>query len=78
MQDFNDEDFNDELQEVYASVDNTIAILQDAVASVQFARETADEDASNDTFCALVQMLRKLRKDNNMCIETLVQDAMQD
>jgi hypothetical protein len=72
------DDFDDELQEIYASVDNTISILQDAVASAKFARETADEDASNDTFFALVAMLRKLRTDNNMCIETLVQEAMQD
>jgi hypothetical protein len=71
-------DYDDEQQEIYASVDNTIAILQDAVASAKFARETADEDASNDTFFALVEMLRKLRTDNNMCIETLVQEAMQD
>ena len=71
-------DYDDELQEIYASVDNTIAILQDAVASAKFARETADEDASNDTFFALVQMLRKLRTDNNMCIATLVEEAMQD
>jgi len=76
MQD--DYSFDDELQEIYASVDTTIAILQDAVDSVKFARETADEDASNDTFFALVQMLRKLRTEGNMCIETLVQEAMQD
>ena len=67
-----------ELQEIYASVDTTIAILQEAIDSVKFARETADEDASNDTFYVLTQMLRRLRVDNNMCIETLVQDAMQD
>lgn len=72
------DDFEDELQDIYASVDTTIAILQDTLDSVKFARETADEDASNDTFYALTQMLRKLRIDNNMCIETLVQDALQD
>ena len=71
-------DYNDEMQEIYTSVDNTIAILQEAVASAKFARETADEDASNDTFFALVQMLRKLRVDNNMCISTLVEEALQD
>jgi hypothetical protein len=70
--------YDDEQQEIYASVDNTIAILQQAVDSAKFARETADEDASNDTFFALVEMLRKLRTDNNMCIETLVQEAMLD
>jgi hypothetical protein len=72
------DDYDDEMQEIYASVDNTIAILQNAVDSAKFARETADEDASNDTFFALVEMLRKLRTDNNICIETLVQEAMQD
>jgi hypothetical protein len=72
------DDYDDELQEIYNSVDNTIAILQNAINSAKFARETADEDASNDTFFALVQMLRKLRVDNNMCIATLVEEAMQD
>jgi hypothetical protein len=66
------------MQEIYDSVDNTIAILQDAIDSAKFARETADEDASNDTFFALVEMLRKLRVDNNICIETLCEEAMQD
>lgn len=70
--------YEDELQDIYASVDTTSAILQDTLASVQFARQTADEDASNDTFFALVEMLRRLRTENNICIETLVQDAMQD
>jgi hypothetical protein len=69
---------DDEMQEIYDSVDNTIAILQDAIDSAKFARETADEDASNDTFFALVEMLRKLRVDNNICIETLCEEAMQD
>lgn len=69
---------DDEMQEIYDSVDNTIAILQDAINSAKFARETADEDASNDTFFALVGMLRKLRVDNNICIETLCEEAMQD
>ena len=69
---------DDEMQDIYNSVDKTIAILQDTIESVKFARETADEDASNDTFAALVQMLRTLRTDNNICIETLVQDALQD
>jgi hypothetical protein len=72
------DDYDDEQQEIYASVDNTIAILQTAVDSAKFARDTADEDASNDTFFALVQMLRKLRTDNNICITTLVEEAMQD
>ena len=71
-------DFDDELQDIYASVDNTIAILQKTLDEVKFARETADEDASNDTFFYLVGMLRKLRVDNNICIETLVEEAMQD
>ena len=70
--------YDDELDEIYASVDNTIAILQDTLDSVKFARKTADESASNDAFYALTQMLRRLRVDNNMCIETLVQDALQD
>lgn len=76
MQD--DYSFDEELQDIYASVDSTIAILQDAAASATFARETADEDASNDTFFILVRMLRRLRTEGNMCIETLVQEAMQD
>ena len=71
-------DFNDELQDIYDSVDSTIAILQEAVDSAKFAREYADEDASNDTFFALVQMLRRLRVESNICIETLVEEAMQD
>ena len=71
-------DYEDELQDILTSVDTTAAILQDTLASVQFARQTADEDASNDTFFALVEMLRRLRTENNICIETLVQDAMQD
>ena len=71
-------DFDDDMQEIFESVDNTIAILQETLAEVKFAREDADEDASNDTFYALVQMLRKLRTDNNMCIESLVEEAMQD
>ena len=68
----------DELQEIFESVDNTIAILQNTLEEVKFARETADEDASNDTFFYLVGMLRKLRVENNICIETLVEEAMQD
>ena len=72
------DDYDDEMQEIYTSVDNTIAILQNAVDSAKFARHTADEDASNDTFFALVQMLRKLRTDNNICITTLCEEAMQD
>lgn len=68
----------DELQEIFESVDNTIAILQNTLDEVKFARETADEDASNDTFFYLVGMLRKLRVENNICIETLVEEAMQD
>ncbi len=76
MQD--DYSVDEELQEIYDSVDYTIEILQDTLASVKFARETADEDASNDTFFALVEMLRRLRRANNICIETLVQDALRD
>ena len=68
----------DEMQEIYDSVDNTIAILQETLDAVKFARETADEDASNDAFYALVQMLRKLRVDNNMCIATMCEEAQQD
>lgn len=68
----------DEMQEIFESVDNTIAILQNTLEEVKFARETADEDASNDTFFYLVGMLRKLRVENNICIETLVEEAMQD
>ena len=67
-----------EMQEIFDSVDNTIAILQNTLEEVKFARETADEDASNDTFFYLVGMLRKLRVDNNICIETLCEEAMQD
>ena len=70
--------YEDELQDIYASVDTTAAILQDTLASVQFARQTADEDAVNDMFFALVGMLRRLRTESNICIETLVQEAMQD
>ena len=70
--------YDDEMQEIYANVDKTIAILQDAVDSAKFARETADEDASNDTFFALVEMLRRLRVENNICIGTLCDDAMRD
>lgn len=71
-------DFDDEMQEIADSVKQTISILQDAVDSAKFALATADEDASNDTFFALVQMLRKLRVENNMCIATLCKEAMQD
>lgn len=66
------------MQEIMQSVCNTKTILQDTIKSVDFAINYADDNASNDTFFALVQMLRKLRVDNNICIETLVQDAMQD
>jgi hypothetical protein len=71
-------DYDDEMQEIADSVKQTISILQDAIDSAKFVLETADEDASNDTFFALVQMLRKLRVDNNMCIATLCEEAMQD
>lgn len=71
-------DWDDELDEIYASVDTTIAILQDTLDSAKFARETADESASNDTFYALVQMLRRLRVESNICIETLVEEALQE
>ena len=71
-------DYDDEMQEIADSVKQTISILQNAIDSAKFALETADEDASNDTFFALVQMLRKLRVDNNMCIATLCEEAMQD
>ena len=68
----------DEIDEILESVNTTIAILQDAVGDAKFALETADEDASNDTFFALVQMLRRLRVENNMCIATLYNEAMLD
>jgi hypothetical protein len=71
-------DYDDEMQEIADSVKQTISILQNAIDSAKFALETADEDASNDTFFALVQMLRQLRVDNNMCIATLCEEAMQD
>ena len=70
--------YDDEMQEIADSVKQTISILQDAIDSAKFALETADEDASNDTFFALVGMLRKLRVDNNICIATLCEEAMQD
>jgi hypothetical protein len=72
------DDYDDELQEIADNVKQTISILQDAIDSAKFALETADEDASNDTFFALVQMLRRLRVDNNICIGTLCDDAMRD
>jgi len=60
------------------SINTTIAILQDAIDDANFALENeAYENASNDTFYALTQMLRRLRY-NNICIQTLVEDAMQD
>jgi hypothetical protein len=71
-------DYDDELQDIADSVKQTISILQDAIDSAKFALATADEDASNDTFFALVQMLRRLRVENNMCIATMCDDAMQD
>lgn len=71
-------DFDDEMQEIMQSVNNTKNILQETINEIDFALDFADEDASNDTFYALVQMLRKLRVENNICIETLVEEAMQD
>ena len=68
----------DEIDEMLEGVSTTIAILQEAVSEAKFALAHADEDASNDTFFALVQMLRRLRVDNNMCIATLYNEAMLD
>ena len=68
----------DEIDEIVANVSTTIAILQDAVNEAKFALAHTDEDASNDTFFALVQMLRRLRVENNMCIATLYNEAMLD
>jgi hypothetical protein len=67
-----------EIDEILENVSTTIAILQDAVNEAQFALAHADEDASNDTFFALVQMLRRLRVENNICIGTLCDNAMRD
>jgi hypothetical protein len=71
-------DYDDELQEIFASVKMTKRILTKTLATVKFNLTHSDEDASNDTFYALVQMLRRLRVENNMCIETLCEEAMQD
>jgi hypothetical protein len=71
------DEYDEELQEVYASVNNTIAILQDTVACAQTALDTAEVEAGNSTFAALVQMLRSLRA-NDICIETLCEQALQD
>lgn len=70
--------YDDEMGDIFDSVDKTIEILTNTLNAVKFARETADEDASNDAFYALTQMLRQLRTDNNMCISTLVEEALQD
>jgi hypothetical protein len=71
-------DYDDELQEIFASVKMTKRILTKTLATVKFNLTHSDEDASNDTFAALVDMLRRLRVENNMCIETLCEEAMQD
>jgi hypothetical protein len=71
------DEYDEELQEVYASVSNTIAILQEAVEDAQTALDTAEVEASADTFAALVQMLRRLRE-SNICIETLCEQALQE
>lgn len=58
-------------------MNDTVKILQKTVKSVKFAVEHGGEDADNDAFFALVEMLKSLRK-NNICIETLCEEAMQD
>jgi hypothetical protein len=67
-----------EIDEIAVNVSTTIAILQDAVKSAKFALDFAGESASDDTFFVLVEMLRRLRVDNNICIGTLCDDAMRD
>lgn len=59
------------------SARKTASILRKTLANVNFAIANEDEQASNDTFYYLVEMLRRLHTENNICIETLVEQALE-
>ena len=59
------------------SAKKTASILRKTLANVNFAIAYEDEQASNDTFDYLVEMLRRLHTENNICIETLVEQALE-
>lgn len=71
-------DYDDEMQEIVDSVKNTRRILTETLAEIDGILEYADDNASNDAFYALTQMLRKLRVDNNMCIATMCEEAQEE
>ena len=59
------------------SAKKTASILRKTLSNVNFAIATEDEQASNDTFDYLVEMLRRLHTEDNIDIEALVDQALE-
>ena len=71
-------DFDFDMEDMQQSAKKTKSILTKTLANVKFAISNSDEEVTNDIYVNLIEMLRRLRVENNMCIETLVEEAMQD
>ena len=79
MSDFYDDISAEEFNEVVAHVKQAKKILQNTVKDINaiLKYESDVANISNDTFFALVNMLRKLKTDGNYCIATMCEEAQQ-
>jgi hypothetical protein len=65
------------MQNIINSVKNTRRSVQEALQEIDAILANADEEASNDTFYVMTQLLRELRE-RDIDIEAMCADAMQD